>query len=286
MASAPARARPPGRLIPGVKAATERLGFVGAGRVGKGLSLALSRAGYSITGVASRSRGDAQRVVDGSDIVFLTVPDDAIASVCASVRWKGQSAVHCSGAAELSVLKAAKGPVGGFHPLVMFADPEVAARNIAGAAIAVEADEPLSSKLKDMVHALNARLLVIPPGARAAYHGGAHFAAAFVCALLAEGTEIYRRIGIPPDDALAALLGLLRGATDAVAHAGPARAMAGSIARGDIDTVRRHIDALGRLDPNARELYCTLARRTVPLALAAGGITPERAQELEKLLSR
>jgi predicted short-subunit dehydrogenase-like oxidoreductase (DUF2520 family) len=218
--------------------------------------------------------------------VFLTVPDNVIAPVCESLRWNGQAAVHCSGAAELSVLKVAGTSIGGFHPLVMFADPEVAARNIAGAAIAVEAAEPLAAKLKGMVQALGARHLVIPPGARAAYHAGAHFAAAFVCASLATGVEIYRRIGIPQDDALAALLGLLRGATDAVAHSGPARAMAGSIARGDIDTVRRHLEALERLDPQLRELYCTLARTTVPLALEAGGITRERAQELEKLLGR
>jgi predicted short-subunit dehydrogenase-like oxidoreductase (DUF2520 family) len=248
------------------------------------LSLALSRAGYEISGVARRSRGDAQGVVDASDIVFLTVPDDAIAAVCASLRWKGQAAVHCSGAAELSLLKGTNGPVGGFHPLVMFADPEVAARNIAGAAIAVEAAEPLSSRLKAMVEALGARLLVIPPGARAAYHGGAHFAAAFVCASIAQGVEVYRRIGIPEKDALPALLSLLRGATDAMAHSGPARAMAGSIARGDLETVKRHVVALERLDPKLREIYCQMALKTVPMSLAAGGMSAARAEEIRAFL--
>ena len=214
------------------------------------------------------------------------MPDDAIGAVCASLTWKTQSAVHCSGAAELTVLSAAKGRVGGFHPLVMFADPEVAARSIAGAAIAVEADEPLAGSLRQMVKALDARLLIIPPGARAAYHGGAHFAAAFVCAMLAEGIEIYRRIGIPPDDAKSALLGLLRGATDAVAHSSPAKAMAGSIARGDIETVKRHLAALDALDPRFGEIYRTLALKTVPLAVAAGGATPERGEELRLILSR
>jgi predicted short-subunit dehydrogenase-like oxidoreductase (DUF2520 family) len=217
--------------------------------------------------------------------VFLTVPDNALAAVCASLQWNKQSAVHCSGAAELSVLSSTKGQVGGFHPLVMFADPEVAARSIAGAAIAVEAAEPLATSLKNMVTTLKARLLVIPPGARAAYHGGAHFAAAFVCASIAQGVEIYERIGIKRDDALAALLGLLRGATDAVAHSGPAKAMAGSIARGDIDTVRRHLAALDALDPKFGELYRALALRTVPMSLAAGGMTGERAEEIRKLLA-
>ena len=268
----------------------KRIGFVGAGRVGRGLSLALSRCGYAIAGVASRARGDAQVVVDSSEIVFLTVPDDAIEQVCASLRWRGGKAVvHCSGAAELSVLQAAAdagAQVGGFHPLQMFADPEVAARGLAGCAIAVEAPDPLAGELRSMVAALGGRLLVVPAGARAAYHAGAHYAAAFVCALLAEGTEIWRRIGIAPDDALPALLSLLRGATDAVVHSGPARAMAGAIARGDMETVRRHLDALGRLDAKLRELYCTLALRSVPLALEAGGIDEARAAEIRALLTK
>ena len=90
-----------------------KVGFVGAGRVGQGLSLALSRAGYEITGVAGR---DAQ--------------------------------------------------VGGFHPLQMFADPEVAARGLKGCAIAVEAEEPLAGTLLHMVADLGARPLRVPPGAR------------------------------------------------------------------------------------------------------------------------
>jgi predicted short-subunit dehydrogenase-like oxidoreductase (DUF2520 family) len=257
------------------------LGFVGAGRVGKGLSLALSRAGYTITGVATR--GEAQRIADVSDIVFLTVPDDAIGSVSESIQWKGQSAVHCSGAAELSVIKA-NAQVGGFHPLVMFADPEVAARNIAGAAIAVEAAEPLATSLRKMVAALGARLLEVPPGGRAAYHAGAHYAAAFVCASLAQGVEVWKRLGIAPEDSLAALTSLARGAIDAVSHSGPARAMAGSIARGDLDTVKRHVAALETLDAQLARDYCRMALKTVPLSLAAGGMSAERAGEIKAFL--
>ena len=254
--------------------------------MGAGLSLALSRCGYTITGVASRRRGDAQQVVDASELVFLTVPDDALGTVSAALKWrKEHAAVHCSGAAELSVLKT-HARVGGFHPLQMFADPEVAARGLAGCAIAVEAEEPLLSVLKQMVTSLGARLLLVPRGARAAYHAGAHYAAPFMCALIAEGVEVWKRIGIAPEDALPALLALLRGATDAVAHAGPARAMAGTIARGDLDTARRHLAALDALDGERGELYRTLALRTVPLALDAGGITRERADELRRLLER
>jgi predicted short-subunit dehydrogenase-like oxidoreductase (DUF2520 family) len=265
-----------------------KLGFVGNGRVGKGLSLALSRAGYEITGVAGR--GQEQHIVDASEIVFLTVPDDALFSVCEKLTWEeSKSAIHCSGAAELSVLKHAEeqgAQTGGFHPLQMFADPEVAARGIKGCAIAVEAEEPLAGTLLHMVADLEARPLRLPPGSRAAYHAGAHYAAAFVAGLLAEGIAIWGRLGIREDDALAALIPLLRGATDAIAHSGPARAMAGSVARGDFETVKRHLEALNELDPKMRELYRTLALRTLPLAVTAGKIDPARAARVRELLER
>src|SRR5207249_10380521 len=47
-----------------------------------------------------------QEVADRVDIAFLTVPDDAIAAVASSLRWRaGSACVHCSGAADLDVLK-------------------------------------------------------------------------------------------------------------------------------------------------------------------------------------
>jgi predicted short-subunit dehydrogenase-like oxidoreductase (DUF2520 family) len=265
-----------------------KVGFVGNGRVGKGLSLALSRAGYEIAGVAGR--GQAQHVVDASEVVFLTVPDDALQAVCSTLFFSEQhSLVHCSGAAELSVLAHAAeqgAQVGGFHPLLMFADPEVAARGIKGCAIAVEAQEPLAGILLHMVADLDARALRVPQGARAAYHAGAHYAAAFVAALLDEGIAIWGRLGISEDDALAALIPLLRGATEAIAHSGPARAMAGSVARGDFETVKRHLEALDVLDPKMRELYRILALRTLPLAVTAGKIDAARAARVRQLLER
>ena len=265
-----------------------RIGFVGAGRVGKGLSLALARAGYEVVGVASRN--DAQAVVDASDIVFVTVPDGAIASVTESLSWKsGKAAIHCSGAADLSVLEKARrdgAAVGGFHPLQMFGDPEAAAAGLSRCAIAVEADDPLFTELTSMVRKLGATPLHVPPGGRAAYHAAAHHAAAFLCASLDEATEIWKRLGIAPEDALPALISLARGALDGIERSGPARAMAGSIARGDLETVKRHVAALSAMGPEFSERYCRMALRTVPLSLAAGGMDRARAEEIEKFLKQ
>src|SRR5439155_516170 len=80
--------------------------------------------------LAKRVRGARacapQEVADRADMVFLTVPDDAIEAVAANVRWRvGSACVHCSGAADLDVLQKAVADgalAGGFHPLHMFGE--------------------------------------------------------------------------------------------------------------------------------------------------------------------
>ncbi|MBV9189184.1 MAG: hypothetical protein JOZ85_01785 [Betaproteobacteria bacterium] len=49
--------------------------------------------------------------------------------------------------------------------------------------------------------------------------------------------------------------------------------------------MRRHLVALDALDPKFGELYRALALRTVPMSLAAGGMTSERAEEIRTLLA-
>ncbi|HUQ25705.1 MAG TPA: DUF2520 domain-containing protein [Burkholderiales bacterium] len=271
-----------------IDAARPRVGFIGGGRVGKGLSLAFSRCGYDVVGVAGRSPREKQIIFENASVVFLTVPDDALPAVAREQPWRvGKSAVHCSGAAELTVLDHAKqagAQVGGFHPLQMFADPEVSARGLKGCAIAVEGLDPLAATLLRMVTDIGARPLRVPPGARAAYHAGAHYAGPFIAALLAEAVTIWGRIGISEEDALAALLPLARGSLDAMAHSGLPRAMAGSVARGDIQTLRRHVDSLAALDPALKDFYCSLALKTVPLALSAGKLDAARAARIREML--
>src|SRR5712691_4540797 len=99
------------------------LGFIGAGRVGAGLASSFARAGLDVVAIASRKIASAQKlakrvrgaracapqeVAYRADLVFLTVPDDAIEAVATSVKWRtGSACVHCSGAAELDALKKA-----------------------------------------------------------------------------------------------------------------------------------------------------------------------------------
>ena len=282
-----------------------RIGFIGAGRLGKALSRAFARTGMAVTAVASRSRASAeafaaplpactvfdmpQAVVDSTEMVFLCVPDDAITPLAESLRWRhGMAVVHCSGASELGVLSAARtagARVGSFHPLLMFANPEVAAAALPGCAIALEAEGELLSRLEAMVAALGAQTLHVPPGARAAYHAASHYGAAFICALLAEGMKIFDAAGMSGEAPRKALLSLARGTLDAVAQTEPATAMAGVYARGDIGSAGRHLQALDAMTPDIGAFYRTLAIRSVELAEEAKRIDSVTAKALRTLLN-
>src|SRR5258706_128041 len=279
------------------------IGFIGAGRVGTGLAAAFARAGWKVVAFASRNRAAArslarrirgaractpQEVADCTDLVFLTVPDDAIAQVATGLRWReGAACVHCSGAVELDALAkaAADGALaGGFHPLRMFGERRESADALSGCAIAIAGPERLARILERLARAVGARPLRLPGGGRALYHAAANFSGAFVIALIEETVALWGKLGVSRKDALAALLPLLRGTVDNVEKLGAAGGLGSAVARGDVGTIERHLDALARSAPESLELYRLLSLRTIPLALAKGTLKPEAAQELGVLL--
>src|SRR5467141_522961 len=281
------------------------LGFIGAGRAGTGLASSFARAGVNVVAIASRQIASAQRlakrvrgaracapqeVADGADMVFLTVPDDTIEAVAASVKWRaGSACVHCSGAAELDALKKAVADgalAGGFHPLHMFGEAREPSGALAGCAIALAGPDALVKELARLARALDARPLRLPEGGRALYHAAANFSGAFAIALMQETIALWGKLGIAQGDALAALLPLLRGTADNVEKLGAAGGLGSAIARGDAGTIRRHLDVLARQAPDSLELYRILSLRTIPLALAKGTLKPEGAKEIAALLEK
>jgi len=280
-----------------------KLGFIGAGRVGTALAMTFARRGYAVVAVASRSIAAAKRLArrapgaratssiqeaaDRADLVFLSVPDDVIGTVASGICWRaGVACVHCSGAADLDVLSkaAAEGAlVGGFHPLRMFG--EIGSFDMRGCSIGIAGPEALARELDRLARAIGARPLRLPEGGRALYHAAANFSGAFVVALIAETLALWKRLGIAERDALRALLPLLRGSVDNVEKLGAAGALGSVIARGDVGTIRKHLDALATAAPESLDLYRLLSLRTIPLARAKGTLEANAAKEIEVLLN-
>lgn len=302
----PGRAAKPDAGGVGAGLQLPRLGFVGAGRVGLALGIAFHRAGWPVAAVASRDQERRRRFVeavagaravahpdemlDEVDLAFLTVPDDAIASVAGAVRlYSGQAIVHTSGLLPASVLTpalAAGAEAGSFHPLVAFAETETAIAALRGATVAIEGDAGLLPLLAEMAHAVGAEPVRVEAEGKPAYHAAAVLAAGGFVALLDAIATLGRSAGLDERGSLAIYGPLVRQALTAAEHLGIGRALTGPIVRGDAGTLAAHLDALRRLAPEALELYSAAARREVSIALARGELSPDQADVLSGLLAK
>ena len=282
------------------------IGFVGAGVVGGALARRLAEAGYPVVAVASRSFGSAvalaaavpgcaalgslDDVAAKAEVVFITTPDDAIASVAASTAWRaGQAVVHCSGALSVDVLAPAARAgvrVGSFHPLQTFASLDRALVSLTGTTFVLEGDDlPLLSTLQDMAEALGGRSVLLRSEDKVLYHAAAVLSSNYVVTLLQQAAELWEAFGRTKEEALTALLPLLRGTAANLESLGLPAALTGPVSRGDLITVAKHLEALESF-PDVAAVYRALAEATVPIALAKGRLAPDIAASLIQLLHR
>jgi len=281
-----------------------KLGFIGAGTVGTALSVRLSSKGYQVIAVSSRSQTSAKKlaqavsgchafnsnqdVADTAELIFITTPDDAIAPVASEIQWhRGQSVVHCSGALSTDILEPAKklgAQVGSFHPLQTFASVKQAVENIPGSTFAVEAEEPLLSTLKDMATTLDGHWIELKANDKVAYHAAAVIACNYLVTLVKLATDLWQSFNIPQFQATQALLPLIRGTIHNIDTVGIPQCLTGPIARGDIKTIKKHLDALQKVAPALLSTYQELGLQTIPIALAKGRINQHQAEELQAIL--
>lgn len=282
------------------------LGFVGAGTTGTALAVSLARHGYNVVAVSSRSISSAERlarmvagcivyeraqqVADVAKLVFVTTPDDVISQVVSEIKWhSGQYVVHCSGAHSTDILEFAKkqGAItGSFHPLQTFAGIEQAIENIPGSVFGIEAEEPLLNVLKELATVLGGEWVVLEAGDKVLYHAAAVFACNYLVTLIKLATDLWQTFGVPREQATKALIPLLRGTLNNVENIGLPNCLTGPIARGDLGTIKRHLEALRKRAPAVLGIYRELGLQTVPIALAKGRVDSKRAREMEILLAQ
>lgn len=282
------------------------IGFIGAGVLGKGLALGLAAKDYRVEAAYSRSISSAQlmadqvagcRVVetvqglaDAVDMVFITTPDWAISEVAASVTWrKGQGAVHCCGAASIEMLTAASDQgalAGALHPFQTFGgvtDSAEATARLSGATFAVAGQGWLQDFLWDLAREIGGRPVTIPDVDRPLYHAAAVLGCGHLTALLQSVVEVWQALGYSSEQAMQSLYPLCRATLDAVAENGAADSATGPVIRGDVATLRSHLEALFLRLPELVPVYGALASASLPLA-AKRGAGPSDITAMQELI--
>ena len=240
------------------------LAIVGAGRVGGSLAAAAARAGLD-----SRlaGRDGALAALNEAEVALVCVPDAAIAAAAAAaasavppLRWVG----HTSGATGLEPLEPARrrgAATFSLHPLQTVPGPDA---DLTGAPCAVAGSDPAAERFAAaLAERLGMRPFAIADEHRAAYHAAASIASNFLVTLQESAADLLSGAGV--DDARELLAPLvLRTAANWAERGG--EALTGPIARGDEDTVVRHLEAIDDLAPELRAVYEALAERTRELA--------------------
>ena len=279
--------------------------IIGAGRLGTALAIALDKAGHSINLIVARRLASARRasklaggrgvglsakqfrklppkhreLLDQSALILIATPDDVITSIAddLAVLLRSQTApvgeriaLHTSGALSSNVLAPLRKSgisVGALHPLVSISDARDGADWLTRGFFAVEGDAAAGRMAKRIVRDLGSQAFEIEASAKPLYHAAALMASPNLTALVDIALEMLSRCGLNANQSQKVLLPLIRSTIDNLAAANPARSLTGTFKRGDVATVRKHVEAISSQKLfDALEAYVILGRRAMKLA--------------------
>ncbi len=267
--------------------------IVGAGRLGTALAFVLGSRGYSIEALVARRLTRAKKAwrttgkdglalsasqldqLPASRIILIAAPDDAIESVAEQLAKsqkhlaKGRAVFHTSGALSSEVLRslAAVGfQTGSLHPLVSVSGLPANIDDFSGVYFCIEGDSLARKVARALVRDLGGKSFSIEPVNKALYHAAAVMASGHMTALMSLAIEMIERGGLSEARARKILLPLVESAVENLSLMSPSKALTGTFARGDVETVRRHLAAMNdRSLSEALAAYALLGRRSLEL---------------------
>ncbi len=280
-----------------------RVAIIGPGRLGTLLAVACTRAGSRVVAVAggseearaalaarvagTRPRTEPAMAVAEADEVLLTVPDDAIAGVVddlvrADALDDRHRVLHLAGSrgvTELRLAALAGARTAACHPAMTVpagcTDPDV----LVGVPWAVTAAPADRDWARAFVAGLGGDPYDVTDAARTTYHAALTLASNAVGAAVTTARRLLLAAHV--DDPAVFLRPLAHASVDNTARDGAA-ALTGPVARGDVGTVRAHVERLDADLPELGRAYRYLALATLePLK---PGLSADVVADLEALL--
>jgi predicted short-subunit dehydrogenase-like oxidoreductase (DUF2520 family) len=281
--------------------------IVGCGKVGTALGIFLTRAGYNAAGFASKRLSSAKHLAEivfsdrfsnipwditrHADVVFVTTPDSAIEDTCSAISqnagFTDQTVVlHCSGALASSILSSAKtcgAWIGSIHPLQSFASTDYRTNPFQGIIFSIEGEDPAVKIAKTIAADLSGTEVTLLTEAKTLYHASAVVASNYLVTLLDLAVQLMEETGVNRQDAFRLLKPLIEGTLSNIEKVGVRKALTGPIARGDVKTVKKHLEEIGFKRPDLLQLYKVLACFTVDIAAAGNVVCESIIRELKKM---
>lgn len=263
-----------------------KVGFIGAGKAGHSLGKYLTMHGTEVSGYYSKRNVSAkqaakftntrafdslEQTVQHSDFLWLTTPDDQIASVWEDLRklpLAKKCIGHCSGSMTSEVFAGRRG-MGVYgcsiHPLAAFCDREDSYGALADAVFTVEGDGEIVPDIRRWLEGMGNEVQVIGTEKKSQYHCAAVTVSNLVAALFQTGIDLLLDCGFARGQAVKALSPLFRGNCENLVAKGLPEALTGPVERGDTQTIAAHLEGLSERDA---ALYRNLSARLLTIAKA------------------
>jgi predicted short-subunit dehydrogenase-like oxidoreductase (DUF2520 family) len=214
----------------------ESINVIGRGRVGSAVAARLTERGVALH--------------DDAELQLLCVPDSAIAEVASAIAT-GLWVAHVSGATALAALEPHTKRFS-VHPLQTFTRGRGAEQlDGAWAALTAETAEARNHATW-LARALGLRPFDLADDARPLYHAGAAIASNYLVTLHRAASRLFDAAGAPPEALLPLMTRTIENGFE----------LTGPIARGDWDTVERHVRAIHAAAPDLEPMYNVLAEAT------------------------
>jgi predicted short-subunit dehydrogenase-like oxidoreductase (DUF2520 family) len=256
--------------------------LIGAGNLAQALGPALLAAGYAIDVVAGRASAQSRKRAvmlaqklgaeavaledagPDSDIIWVCHTDDALANTAKWLAhkpgWKNKIVFHSSGALTsdvLAPLKRAGASTASLHPMMTFVPGSKPKMN--GVPFAVEGDSLAVAAARRIVKDIGGEIFKIQKKAKPLYHALGSFSSPLLVATLVTAERVGSAAGLTASQTRKVMAPILRQTLKNYIENGAAAAFSGPIKRGDINTVRRHLEELKPV-PAASEVYRALVK--------------------------
>lgn len=293
---------------------TRRINFIGAGKLGRTLAKLWHDQGvFEIGDIVNRSLqsatnattfiGAGQAVdqiasMQSANVYLLSVPDDVI-SDCAHQLLKtdvvkpGSVIFHCSGALPSTVLIPAQSSleksnlhIASVHPMRSFADPKNAANNFAGTYCAIEGYPKAVQILTNAFEKIGGKLFSVNAANKTLYHAACCITSNYLTVLMEFAVQCFEQSGVERDQALRIMQPLAQGTVDDIFSLGTTAALTGPIERGDVETIKRQLQAIKQWGDNPAELYKLLSEVTVELSQKKGSASDDSLTQLADTLKK
>ena len=281
-----------------------KVGFIGAGKMGFTLGKHMVEYGINVGGYYSRTLESAKEaaefttshcyeslseLVNGNDVIFITVPDGQIA-VMAEVldrldaNLSGKIICHTSGALSSQVFSGMDSRVFGYsiHPIYAVNSKTESYINFNQAFITIEGHEAKIDVMTDLFKSLGHQVKVISADDKVKYHGAAVFASNLVIGLYHKSMKLMEECGFSESEAEEALKPLFKNNSESLINKGCMDALTGPVERCDTETVKKHINVLSG---DELDVYKLLSKELVGISEAKHGSDENYDfSEMKKLL--